>query len=912
MDRPPPAGSVRRARERAAAGLPREDGLPSRAMPGDEEPQIARPSMARQTPMGPTAGQSRLPRPQAPLGMQTRNGQIGVAISKPTQIPQWPLQGPVAAASGAGGEPYRPPPGKSQPPQRPPRPSRVPSILDSSKIQDHTPVFQYRPQSGRESVGMELLSVPETPSSLSRQSTLSSVVSIPDFPIPAQLPPGPPRRSVNLGPPPSARRGASSFYSNASYVSPIPEESPRSRSRASFASSAAMPESWGTPSPGPSPDYPDADFDDTIVEEGPSTFEEDDAEDSRLVRSASLGKRAKATLVGATAPRGVDGSQRPGLAPVQSEPFKDGTGYLENSSSSSTLQTTRGVAGSSLTADAILNAYSSASATDTSSPSSVPMPSPQPPSNGRPFSRLSAIRRPPRLDLDAVKKAESRGSLTSLPDLIRRATRLAASLEKGRRPASRIDDLDGYSGQDDYGAEKDASYDGEKHRSGFSDMLAAFPPPAQAAAGTSRRSFRESIRDQVQSWPLPFNSNRTPNTSQEAIPNSSSRGSGSKEGRRCCGLPLWGFIVVMIVVLLLIAAAVVIPVEFFIVRKQNVDRGSQQAALDQCQAQLACSNGGTNVVNQGICSCICKNGFTGFNCAVAGSIGCSSISLAGGNNLDNVTVGDAIPRLIQQAQTNFSIPLSGTEIVAKLNAGNMSCAAENALVTFDGQATRDGAALAQSQGVVNAVNVVNGVAMITITIMVGEFTTFTVSPATADRATSDQASPQVVATTQAGGGVGFTTLITAPGTFATTISLGRSTRPYTTSTVTTTMPMAPSTPNPAPTATFNVTEEVLDFARVAVLFILQKESLANAETAQNTLQKFFTSSTPGASVSSSAVSVQVASNVTVGNGNSVDLVNFFVDTGATAGKVGGRSALNARSFSRAMRYGRIPPPIRLG
>ncbi|KAK3394106.1 hypothetical protein B0H63DRAFT_517260 [Podospora didyma] len=783
-------------------------------------------------------------------------------------------------------------------------------MLDGSKVQDHTPVFQYKPQSGRESTGLEL--VPETPSTLSRPSTLSSVVSIPDFPsIPAQppalqLPPS--RRSVNLGPPPSARRGASSFYSNASYVSPIPEESPRSRSRtsyASYASSAAIPENWGTDSPGPSPDYPDVYFDDTIVEEGPAAFDEDDAEESRLVRNASIGKRAKPTLVSSAIPRGLEGgdrTQRPGPAPIQFEPFRDGTGYLENSSSSSTLQTAKGATGSILTADAILNAYSSASATDPSRSSPDDTPSPQLPPGGRAFSRLSAIRRPPRLDMDAVKKAESRGSLTSLPDLIRRATRLAASLEKGRRPASRFDDLDGYSGQEDYGGERDAStFDGEKHRSGLSDMLAAFPPPAHPAVVSSRRSFRESVRDQVQSWPLPFNSNRTPNTSQEAMPGTESRNSGSKQGRRCCGLPLWGFIVIMIVVLLLIAAAVVIPVEFFVVRRQNANSGSQQA-LEDCQSRLVCANGGTNVINQGSCSCVCSNGFTGIDCTVAGSIGCTTI-LANGNN--NVTVGDAIPRLIQQAQTNFSIPLSSSGILAKLNAGNLSCSAENALVTFDGQTTRQGAALALPAGVLGAANVVNGILMTTITIMVGDFTTFTLDAGTAalGKPTSAAASITRSAGNQPIAGTGFSTVISAPGTFVTTLSVGR---PTTTSTVTTTMPMSSSPSGTLnPTATFSVTEEVLDFARVAVLYILQEESLSNAETAQVTLQRFFTDVTPGASASSSEVSVQSARNVTVGNGNSVNLVEFFIDTGDAGGRVGGTPAVKTRHFlGGALRYAR--------
>lgn len=47
-------------------------------------------------------------------------------------------------------------------------------------------------------------------------------------------------------------------------------------------------------------------------------------------------------------------------------------------------------------------------------------------------------RRPPRLDINAVRDAEARGSLSSLSDLIRRATKLASNLDRGKT-ASRTD-----------------------------------------------------------------------------------------------------------------------------------------------------------------------------------------------------------------------------------------------------------------------------------------------------------------------------------------------------------------------------------------------------------------------------------------------------------------------------------------
>src|SRR5690606_22940464 len=56
-----------------------------------------------------------------------------------------------------------------------------------------------------------------------------------------------------------------------------------------------------------------------------------------------------------------------------------------------------------------------------------------------------------------------------------------------------------------------------------------------------------------------------------------------------------------------------------------------------------------------------------------------------------VTLGQAIPRLLAAAQGNFSVPLSGTEILARFNSDSLSCTAQNSLVTFDGRSMRTGA-----------------------------------------------------------------------------------------------------------------------------------------------------------------------------------------------------------------------------
>ncbi|KAF9871512.1 hypothetical protein CkaCkLH20_10923 [Colletotrichum karsti] len=914
-----------------------------------DSPTDVSPPPSRQNP---DPAPSRIPRPLPPAALQNKDGGIGMAISRPTQIPQWPLPGPIANPSP---EPYQPPPGRGPPPQRPPRPSRVPSILDSSRVQDHTPVFQYTPQIGRESTfSQDPSSAPLTPSSRHTQSSLSSVGSIPDFPLPAAAPPAPmppppppvalPRRSVTLGPPPSSRRGDSSFYSNASFVSPIPEESPRTRSHTSFASSAAMPESWGSQSPGFSPGYPDEFYEDdaysTEDDENSHTSRAstsqygDVGDESKLVRSASVGKMQKPSIVMNRAPSGGDPVPqevfRPTPSPLQNQlphsPFDNGTGYLEGSSSSGTVPTMAATATTpSLTADAMLGAFAAASSTD---PVEMRKVTPSP----RPYNRLSAIRRPPKLGLDmnSVREMESRGSMTSLPDLIKRATRLAALIDRGRRPASRFD-MDGeWPDEKAFGREGEVQMANmsaaEKHQSGLSDMLAAFPPPATTPNPPQRGSWFR--RNSNGSWPLaPGSRGGTPQpitrvmaarSSPLARLESNSDEGSIKRKRKCCGLPLWAFILIVLIVLGIIAAAIIVPLEFFVFRKNRTgSTPTTEPALGQCQNQLKCENGGTNVISQNVCSCICTNGFTGQTCTVAGATGCTTTNLTGtSSNINNVTLGQAIPRLLQQSQTNFTVPLDGTDILAKFNTESLSCIAQNSLVTFDGrsmrQGTTTGADVVANVGVnadsvpIQIITLLPGQAT-TITFnfietgavigpsgnIVGGFTTLTgpfrVTTIHASSSTMWATIPMMPTPTPP------TSISTVPITMP-TIPPATSVPPTSTMTTPTTtqgplVPSVPVSPSPSPTPMFTVTEETLDFARVSVLLILQRQSLMAATTAQTVLQRFFTQAGQGTRMANGGVPISQALNVTLGGGNSVDLVHFLITI--PGGVVGSNSTTTA-------------------
>lgn len=382
-----------------------------------------------------------------------------------------------------------PPQSKGAPPQRPPRPSYVPSILDNSKVKEQMVSYNQSQQSKQPILQQakywepNYVLSPQTPgtpgtgisSSSSRDSAGSSVGSIPDFPVPAiPINPPPPiqsRRIANLGPPPSSRRGASSYYSSSSFVAPIPEESMEMMHQPGLHSpmKPSNAQAWL----GNDSYYGSEIYDDEIDDR--ETRSPDHDESSGLVRQASLGKQYKPSL---TTVNQRKGHSPPKLTAVDQtalanetmvfvesidadefdekprvEESMEGTTFLRNPSEESNENrkeallrenTTSSSTGSSRSLspsepvdpriERIIGGLEKggaiASGTTPPNVSSPPL-SPTP-------------RRPPPIDMDRVKQAESRGSLTSLTDLIRRATKVKSNLERGRT-ASRLGMLDFFS-----------------------------------------------------------------------------------------------------------------------------------------------------------------------------------------------------------------------------------------------------------------------------------------------------------------------------------------------------------------------------------------------------------------------------------------------------------------------------------
>jgi hypothetical protein len=547
----------------------------------------------------------------------------------------------------------------------------------------------------------------------SAASVASSLGSIPDFPVPQ--PPMPSaqqlRRLPSLGPPPSSRRGPSSYYTQMSYVSPIVEESEarsdtlRSR-HGSFASSSVFPTDRARFDPD---DELISDDDDTITSDR-GTISPTDENDRRglvnqspaLVRQASVGRRTKPSL---TTIRSVDSlGDRKGST---------GKGTSDNAGAAITAL---GVSGAMLAAKSAQKPPSQQSSIRSNSPglassssdsinafrNMIPKAMPRTGSPAHPLQQeirpttladRAGMRRPPKLDIDAVRDAEARGSLTSLPELIRRATQLAANLDRGKT-ASRL-------GLDFW--EAGAAEKSGPRQSGLSDMLAAFPPPGQV---TPLRSGTPN--DLNSKWP------RAHGGSRAGATDSGMSNEKPMRRRRCCGMPMWTFVTLLIVLLFVIAAAVIVPVVLVVIPNQHKSNDSSSQANqgsnnnnnagpssrlpvptlapgtgnNQCDGVVTCQNGGISIPNSDkTCNCVCINGFTGKTCTNNDATGCTTTSVEGAAN--NATMGTGISRLLGSAVDGFNIPLDSTRVLSLFSQLSLSCAAQNALITFNGLASRN-------------------------------------------------------------------------------------------------------------------------------------------------------------------------------------------------------------------------------
>nr|OQO25528.1 hypothetical protein B0A51_06566 [Rachicladosporium sp. CCFEE 5018]OQO26032.1 hypothetical protein B0A51_06717 [Rachicladosporium sp. CCFEE 5018] len=438
-----------------------------------------------------------------------------------------------------------------------------------------------------------------------------------------------------------------------------------------------------------------------------------------------------------------------------------------------------------------------------------------------PTSGLSEARagkpRPPRLNVDSVREAEIRGSLTSLPDLIKRATKLASYLDRGKT-ASRLGMtgwLDGNSSNPELN-EKVRDY--RKSGGSLSDILSYFPPPGLHTPPASRQELRQSRSV----WSSHLRHSTLPSDSDVGAQAADDR----TRRRRCCGLPLWLFLLLLLVLFLLVAAAVVVPVMLVWYPKHHAATSSAAS----CSTKLTCENGGQAVSTNGSCRCLCVNGYTGSTCSTQSDAGCTTISVG---SMSDATVGDAVPRILNAAQSSYSIPLDSQALLGLFSSLDLSCSSQNALLILNGSPQKRSIPPTSVSSILRQ---------------------------RAPQATTDEP------TTVTSNGIVFAV---DPGTSAAPSASASALPP----------PPPPASGDGTTYTTTNAT--TLNFARTAILYILQSSSqLADATTAQQEFQSFFTSGTgsDGQSIS--------AGNVTLGNGFSADCEGYRV-VAANGTSVGG-------------------------
>jgi len=342
----------------------------------------------------------------------------------------------------------------------------------------------------------------------------------------------------------------------------------------------------------------------------------------------------------------------------------------------------------------------------------------------------------------------------------------------------------------------------ENRRSGsLSDMLSSFPPPALTPGSSGRFP-----------WHAPSNLRHS------ALPSDSDADEGRKRKKRVCGMHRWVFVLLMLLLLLFIAAAVLIPI-FLLILIPRWNSPSNQLAT--CQKSTTCSNGGVNIVGSGgDCECLCVNGFTGATCQTEPTSGCTTATIDGN---DDVTVGDALPRLFSGAESNYSVPLNGKTILGLFSSSNFSCSSQNNLVTFGGQAKRD----------------------VSLDLNLDSPIPITILKQASTKTLNKRQTPSTSSggSTETSNGIVFQTGSSADGS---------------------------SSSNSSSPASSNNTQ-TLDFARVAVLFVLQDSGQINdAVSAQTELQSYFSTGTD------SSGSTLSANNVTLQNGYTVNLVQYHL------------------------------------
>lgn len=252
-------------------------------------------------------------------------------------------------------------------------------------------------------------------------------------------------------------------------------------------------------------------------------------------------------------------------------------------------------------------------------------------------------------------------------------------------------------------------------------------------------------------------------------------------------------------------------------------------------------NGGVSVMNNNnTCACVCVNGFSGRQCTISNDASCTTTEVGDGSSIDrNATVGSALPRLFSESQVSFNIPLNEAEILSLFSANDISCTTQNALVSFNGLSEKRRRGLSsdpdsdldpspvEDAGSEQAQTTPAPAAAVFLGARDHDTPVATSNgilfepEATSTPSSSSASSPTVTAVMLMGGPM-HTGTSSSASSQSTTSS-------------------ASSSSSPSSSSSSSLTAHVLDFARIAVLFIFQQtDDLRAASTAQSNIASFLT------------------------------------------------------------------------
>jgi hypothetical protein len=196
---------------------------------------------------------------------------------------------------------------------------------------------------------------------------------------------------------------------------------------------------------------------------------------------------------------------------------------------------------------------------------------------------------------------------------------------------------------------------------------------------------------------------------------------------------------------------------------------------------------------------------------VAGDASCVTTEIVQNSTSKNATMGSDLPRLFEQASSNFSIPLDSMSIMALFSQNNVSCTTENSLVSFK--------SLSSTSNKARRTSLIEPVA--------DWLTSGELAPAVKESAPSSTIRDNPTHTLAARGSVGTKNGIVFDESYTSTAAATTATPSSVTFTEQTTKETTPPEPTSTPTPPA-IPAKVLDFSRIAVLYIFEKTAAFTA------------------------------------------------------------------------------------